>query len=902
MSARKSSRANPDKETDGFSELPVTTVEGGKRRTSTRSTASGPVLFSAPGGAAPLFAAGESGNESCGSVVMRDGKLFASSVVSPTNQEKRLSAFYTVRKAGLHPVALEHVRVLPRGGHWMKVGDTVMQFGCPAETIKDSMTLGLSVPRFFVVLGELFSRTKGLTFAELEFPCYFNFFIRKERTVVFTTRPIEQRIRAVFQETLLGPLAKDLQPEKDFPAGTPRDHFPNFRGEGEWLDPARKTLTVDTLLEFRIFREDADGSRLLARVDEHCELEYDRNEAMYHVRSDALPAGTSELCIHMEDIISHMESDMILGNRAPCESSLEMNELPVFGVTMLGTSHGFDAKGQTTGFVVWVNRRGVMVDPPPNAVDSLDNLKISASVIDAIILTHCHSDHDAGAFRRLLLDRNITIYTTHTIYESFLRKYSAITGFTAEFLRQLLHVQLIQVGRSVALHGAEFLFRYALHTIPCIGFTVTLAGKTFSYSADTHNSTDLYQRMRADHVIGEGRFESLSNFPWQSDMLLHEAGVPPIHTPMSVLLKLPEDVKQRMYVVHVAEKDVPRDGGLRPLRKGDTVVIDVPKNELGLGQEVLDVLRSIDLFSPLCHSFDNALDLLYRVQLMNFSPGSLIVKAGDPGDRLFLIIKGAAEVNWNVGEKKYSKFFRVGDYFGETSLVTGDPRNADVFAVGHVCAATISSSNFDALIEGTQIRRNLLKLIDTRKKDSWQLFESNSVLRSFSSTAKTDLEVHMQKRDFERGEIAWRAGDPAQMVMLIKSGSFLCKTNMAALRDRKMNLRFSAASGEDDERLHATGAPGSPPGIDWRRAGPAGSLSVLNEDAVIGGARDMDGIALPSTLVGDFDAVFGNGTVASTVFCLESGTALIIPCDMWRQFCLKFPGGLIFFMGKMMAT
>ncbi len=857
-------------------------------------------MVSGAGGAVPLLTSGDDSGivETCGTVVVRDGKLFASSLVSPTNQEKRLSAFYTVRK--VQPVTQEHVRVLPRGGHWMKVGNTVMQFGCPAETIKDSMALGLSVPRFFVVLGELFSRTKGLTFAELEFPCYFNFFIRKERTVVLTTRPIEQRLRAVFQETLLGPLARDLQPERDFPPGTPRDHFPNFRGEGEWLDPARKTLTIDTLLEFRIFQENEDGSRLAARVDEHCELEYDRNEAMYRVRSDALPVGTSELCIHMEDIISHMESDMILGNRAPVEPSLEMSELPAFGVTMLGTSHGFDSKGQTTGFVVWANRRGVMVDPPPNAVDSLDNLKISASLIDAIILTHCHSDHDAGAFRRLLLDRNITIYTTHTIYESFLRKYSAITGFTAEFLRQLLHVRLIQVGRSVSLHGAEFVFRYALHTIPCIGFTVTLAGKTFSYSADTHNSTELYQRMRADQVIGAGRFESLNNFPWQSDMLLHEAGVPPIHTPMSVLLKLPEDVKQRMYVVHVAEKDVPRDGGLRSLRMGDTVVIDVPKNELGLGQEVLDVLRSIDLFSPLCCSFDNALDLLFRVQLMTFAPGSLIVKSGDPGDRLFLIIKGAAEVNWHVGERKCSKFFRVGDYFGESSIVTGDPRNADVYAVGHVCAATISKNNFDALIEGTQIRSNLLKLIDTRKKDSWQLFESNSILRSFSSTAKTDLEVHMQKRDFERGEIAWKVGDPAQMVMLVKSGSFICKTHMASLRDRKINLRFSA-SGEI-ERPRAPDASGTP-GTDLWRSGHSESLSVLIQDAAIAcGARDMEGIVLPNTLVGDFDAVFGNCTVASTVFCVESGTALIIPCDKWRQFCLKFPGGLIFFMGKMMAT
>ena len=38
---------------------------------------------------------------------------------------------------------------------------------------------------------------------------------------------------------------------------------------------------------------------------------------------------------------------------------------PDFGVTILGSSHGFDCKGSTSGYIVWINQRGVMVDPPP---------------------------------------------------------------------------------------------------------------------------------------------------------------------------------------------------------------------------------------------------------------------------------------------------------------------------------------------------------------------------------------------------------------------------------------------------------------------------------------------------------------------------------------------------------
>lgn len=32
-------------------------------------------------------------------------------------------------------------------------------------------------------------------------------------------------------------------------------------------------------------------------------------------------------------------------------------EPPAFGVTILGCSHGFDPKGSTTGFILWINKR-----------------------------------------------------------------------------------------------------------------------------------------------------------------------------------------------------------------------------------------------------------------------------------------------------------------------------------------------------------------------------------------------------------------------------------------------------------------------------------------------------------------------------------------------------------------
>lgn len=53
--------------------------------------------------------------------------------------------------------------------------------------------------------------------------------------------------------------------------------------------------------------------------------------------------------------------------------------------------------------------------------------------------------------------------------------------------------------------------------------------------------------------MSKARADDLRNLPLQeTDLLLHEAGAPPIHTPLDVLLELPDRVKKRMYVVHTS--------------------------------------------------------------------------------------------------------------------------------------------------------------------------------------------------------------------------------------------------------------------------------------------------------------------------------------------------------------
>jgi hypothetical protein len=75
--------------------------------------------------------------------------------------------------------------------------------------------------------------------------------------------------------------------------------------------------------------------------------------------------------------------------------------------------------------------------------------------------------------------------------------------------------------------------------------------------------------------LTKARADDLRQLPLQDcDVLLHEAGAPPIHTPLTVLQELPQHIKDRLYVVHTAA--IPPDSGLKvaPTGTAGTIRLD----------------------------------------------------------------------------------------------------------------------------------------------------------------------------------------------------------------------------------------------------------------------------------------------------------------------------------------
>jgi glyoxylase-like metal-dependent hydrolase (beta-lactamase superfamily II) len=184
------------------------------------------------------------------------------------------------------------------------------------------------------------------------------------------------------------------------------------------------------------------------------------------------------------------------------ESLMEASEMPAtfnppsFGVTILGNSHGFDKSGSVSGYVLWINGRGVMIDPPPYSSATLEREGIRPRTIVAIILTHCHADHDAGAFQKVLTGSQVVVITTPTIYKSFIRKYAALSALSPALLRHSHRHKPAIIGRPLRFQGATFHFTYTLHTIPCIGFRVEWRGRSMVFTGDHFNNPVAIEKLQ----------------------------------------------------------------------------------------------------------------------------------------------------------------------------------------------------------------------------------------------------------------------------------------------------------------------------------------------------------------------------------------------------------------------
>ena len=126
----------------------------------------------------------------------------------------------------------------------------------------------------------------------------------------------------------------------------------------------------------------------------------------------------------------------------------------------------------------------------------------------------------------------------------------------------------------------------------------------------------------------------------------------------------------------------------------------------------MSALEAIPIFADvLRHDLENILKL---GELRSYEPGQTIVERGQPGDAMFVILRGTAQVD--VGGRYHD--MKQGEFFGEMGVIAGKKRMATVTATERVDALRIGAKELENfLLHQPKVTLAMMKSLAERLRE-----------------------------------------------------------------------------------------------------------------------------------------------------------------------------------------
>ncbi len=145
------------------------------------------------------------------------------------------------------------------------------------------------------------------------------------------------------------------------------------------------------------------------------------------------------------------------------------------------------------------------------------------------------------------------------------------------------------------------------------------------------------------------------------------------------------------------------------------------RTDLGFDEELGDVnnrqrlLRQVALFKRL--DDQDIADLAARMTERHYAPGARIIVAADPGQSMFIMSEGLVSVRVRAQETDIDvASLAPGDFFGEMSLLTGEPRSASVVAVTDAVAFEIDKYAIEPLLDSNPAAAEILSMAAAERR------------------------------------------------------------------------------------------------------------------------------------------------------------------------------------------
>ena len=179
------------------------------------------------------------------------------------------------------------------------------------------------------------------------------------------------------------------------------------------------------------------------------------------------------------------------------------------------------------------------------------------------------------------------------------------------------------------------------------------------------------------------------------------------------------------------------------------------------------------MVTPIFSFLDSAefANLVSLLELKEVPAGTRVVKEGDAGDSLYVVVRGRVLIYCRsfFGNKVYLSSLSDGDCFGEFSFFTGEPRAATAEAMDEVLLFEIRQRDFDLILDRfPNLTEALLRFYKSRVVST--LLAKSELFGSLRPRERRWLLERLSLVTKQTGELILREGEESDGFFLVKSG------------------------------------------------------------------------------------------------------------------------------------
>ncbi|HYH99685.1 cyclic nucleotide-binding domain-containing protein [Hyalangium sp.] len=165
------------------------------------------------------------------------------------------------------------------------------------------------------------------------------------------------------------------------------------------------------------------------------------------------------------------------------------------------------------------------------------------------------------------------------------------------------------------------------------------------------------------------------------------------------------------------------------------------------------------------------LEVLARLERKLFQPGQQIVREGEPGTSMFVIVEGSVEVVRQLDDGQSTTVARMGEgeFFGEMALVTEGPRLAGVVATAPTVLLELSRDRLEEVITHHPSLGEVVQQF-FRERLLTNVLRSNPLFAELPEELRQPIKAAFTPLTAKQGEQILTRGQPSQALYLLLRG------------------------------------------------------------------------------------------------------------------------------------